>query len=111
MNFISQYRILKMFFYQKTAPAGAYELQRLNEENKSIFTEEGPYTKQDYPCLFKPKFSSLGSVIEISNQRPINSFIQHDSIRNILGFDSIVLNEKFIYHLGQLTYYRLIMLF
>ena len=46
-------------------PAGAYELESLNEEIKRIFTTDGYFTEENYPISIRPNFSTLGSIIEI----------------------------------------------
>ena len=50
-------------------------------------TEEDPYTGEDFPVSIKPNFPTLASVIEVSNQGSLVSFVQDDSIRILLGFD------------------------
>ena len=49
-------------------PPGAYEFESLNNEIKRIFIAEEHFTEENYPFLIKPNFSTLGSIIEISNQ-------------------------------------------
>ena len=48
-------------------PHGAYELEILDLENKRIIFEEGHITEAFYPFSIKPKFSTLGSIIEVTN--------------------------------------------
>ena len=46
--------------------------------------------------IFKPNFSTAEfSILEISTQGPSVSFLQDDSMRNVLGFDSAVLYDKY----------------
>ena len=58
----------------------------MNDEIKRIAIYEGHYTKEKYPFESKPNFSTLGSIIEISTQGPIITFVPKDSIGNLLGF-------------------------
>ena len=74
-------------FIQITLPLGAYEIESLNIENKSTFIEEEYYTEAIYPFTIKPNLSTLGSIIEISTQRPVITFVPEDSIRDFLGFN------------------------
>ena len=77
-----------------TNPLAAYELESLNEELKMINMEEGYYTAEDYPFIFKAKFSILGSIIEISIQGPVIGLVHDAGIRDLLGFDSVVIYEN-----------------
>ena len=52
------------------------------------------YTEANYPFTIKPSFSTLGSIIEISSQGPIISFLPDDSIRDLLGFKASTIFEK-----------------
>ena len=49
-------------------PSGAYEFESLNDEFRRITLKEGYFTEADYPFQFKPSFSALGSIMEISSQ-------------------------------------------
>ena len=80
------------FFFKKTIsddggfikiiiPPGAYEIESLKNEIKRIIIDEGHYTEANYPFKIKPNFSTLGSIIEISPQGPIISFMFDDSIK------------------------------
>ena len=40
--------------------------------------------------MIKPNFSTLGSIIEISHQGPIFSFVLDDSIGKLLGYDETI---------------------
>ena len=42
----------------------------------------------------KPNFSTLGSIIEISPQGPILSFMFDDSIKDLLGYNARTLYEE-----------------
>ena len=68
-------------------PPGAYEIESLNREIKRIIIDEGHYTEVSYPFTIKPNFSTLGSIIEISTEGPIITFVPDDSIRDLLGFN------------------------
>ena len=67
----------------------------MNTEIKRIIIDEGHYTEVNYPFTIKPKFSTLGSIIEISPQGPIISFMFDDSIKELLGFDATTLYEEY----------------
>ena len=84
---------------QITIPPCAYELENLNNEIKRIIIDEGHYTEENYPFTIKPNFSTLGSIIEISNPGPKITFIPDDSIRDILGFNRMTIFEE--YNLSQ----------
>ena len=81
-------------FIKITIPPGAYEIESLNNEIKRIIIDEEYYTESNYPFTIKPNFSSLGSIIEISPQGPIISFMFDDSIKNLLGFNARTLYEE-----------------
>ena len=70
-------------FIKSTIPPGAYEIERLNNEIKKIIIDEEHYTEANYPFTTKPNFSTLGSIIEISPQGPIITFMFDDSIRHL----------------------------
>ena len=82
-------------FVQITIPPGAYEIESLNNEIKRIIIDEDHFTKQEFPFRIKPNFSILGSIIEISPQGQINSFVFDDSIRSLLGFQETILYKKY----------------
>ena len=95
-----------MFFFKKTitneedlipirVSAGAYEIESLNKEIRSVIIDEGHFTGMVYPFKIKPNFSTLGSIIEISPQGPIISFASGDSMRNLLGFDETILYKEY----------------
>ena len=62
-------------FVQITIPPGVYEIETLNDEIKRIIIDECHFTEANYPIKTKPNFSTLGSVMEISPQGPIISFM------------------------------------
>ena len=75
-----------------TIPSGAYEIESLNDEIKRININEGYFTEATYPFVIKPNFSTLGSIVEITNEESAISFKPSDSIGSLLGF-----NKKSIY--------------
>ena len=82
-------------FIQITIPPGAYEIEALHKVLKRIIISEEHYTQTNYPFNIKPNFSTLGSIIEISQQGPIISFMFNDSIRDLLGFNARTLYEVY----------------
>ena len=82
-------------FVQITIPPGAYEIESLNDEFKRFIIDEEHYIEANYPFKIKPNFSTLGSIIEISPQGPIISFIFDDSIKDLLGFHAITFFEEY----------------
>ena len=83
-------------FSKITIPGCAYELESLNDEIKRII-KEGLFAEENYPFVIKPRFSTLGSFIEIKPNFIGSqiSFLPDDSIRNLLGFDADTLYEKY----------------
>ena len=67
----------------------------MNDEIKRIIIDQNHYTQDENPFKIKRNFSTLGSVIEISPEGPIISFMFDDSIKDLLGFVAITLNEKY----------------
>ena len=82
-------------FFQITIPPGAYEIEALNIEIKRIIIDEEHYTEANYPFKINPNFSTLGSIIEISPQGPIISFMFDYSIRDLLGFNKTTIYEEY----------------
>ena len=82
-------------FIRFTIPPGAYEIESLKNEIKKIILDKGHYTEADYPFTIKPNFIAVGSIIEISPQGPIIGFVFDDSIRNLLGFNEIILYNEY----------------
>ena len=78
-----------------TIPPGAYEIESLKNEIKRIITDEGHYTEVNYPFTIKPNFSTLGSIIKISTQGPVVTFLPDDSTRDVLGFNKTTIYEEY----------------
>ena len=94
-----------------TLPPGAYEIENLNIDKKGNIIEEGHFTKIDYPFTIKPNFSTIGSsIIEISRQEPIFTFLPNDSIGDLLKFNATTINEDYNLSPTLLIFYRLIIL-
>ena len=68
-------------FIQITIPQGSYEIEGLNNEIKRIIVDEGFYSENEHPFTIKPKFSTLGIIIQIIPQEPISTIQPNDSIR------------------------------
>ena len=68
-------------------------MESLNNEIKRLIIEKGHFTKLDHPFTTKPKFSTLGTIIEISGQEPIFSFTPNDKIQDLSGFIASTINE------------------
>ena len=73
---------------------GVHEIESLNIEFKRIIVDEEHYTEASYPFIIKPDFNTLGSIIEISPQGPVISFVPEDSIGQLLGFSKTTIYEK-----------------
>ena len=82
-------------FLQIIIPPGAYEIEALDKEIKRIVIGEDHYTEAKYPFKIKPNFSTKRSIIEISPQGPIFSFMFDDSKRDLLGFNARPLYEEY----------------
>ena len=82
-------------FIKITIPPGAYEIESLNNEIKTIIFDGEHCTLAIYPFTIKPNFSTLGSIIEISPQGPTISFMFDDSIKDLLGFNARTLYEEY----------------
>ena len=82
-------------FNHITIAEGAYEIESLNKDIKRIIIDEGYFNSEDYPFIIKANFSTLGSIIEISNEESAISFIPDDSIRDLLGFIKTSIYEKY----------------
>ena len=67
----------------------------MNNENKRIIIDEKHYTEANYPFSIKPNFSTLGSIIEISTQGPVITFVPIDSIGSLLGFNKRTIYEEY----------------
>ena len=64
-------------------------------EIKRIIIDKEHYTEAKYRFPIKPIFSTLGSIVEIKQKRPIVGFVFNDSIGSLLGFDESILFEEF----------------
>ena len=95
-------------YIQISIPQGAYEIESLNNEIKRIIIDEEYYTEANYPFSIKPNFSTLGSIIEISTQGPVITFVPDDSIGDLLGFNKTTIFEDVIYHTILLIFFHLI---
>ena len=80
---------------QITIPLGAYEIESLNNETKRIIIDEEYYTEANYPFSIKPNFSTLGSIIEISTQGPVITFVPDDGMGDLLGFNKTTIFEEY----------------
>ena len=78
-----------------TIPHGAYELERLDLEIKRIIIEEGHITQDFYPFCIKPNFSTLGSIIEITDPNFLIDFTYVNTIRDLLGFNAVFLKDEY----------------
>ena len=78
-----------------TISPGAYEIESLNDEIKRIIIDEELFSSETYPFEIKPNFSTLGSVIEISNQESAISFKPSDSIGSLLGFNKRTIYDEY----------------
>ena len=67
----------------------------MNNEIKRIIIDEGYYNELTFPLKIKPNFSTLGSIIEISTQGPVVTFVPDDSIRELLGFKKTTIFEEY----------------
>ena len=75
-------------FVQITIQQGSYEIEGLNKEIEIIVADEGQFTEANYPFTIESKFSTPGSIIQISPQGPITSFMFDDSIRDLSRFNA-----------------------
>ena len=82
-------------FFKITIPPGAYKIESLNIEIERIIIDEEQYTDSDYPFTIKPRFSTLASIIELSIQGPVITFVHDDSIRDLLGFNKTTIYEEY----------------
>ena len=78
-----------------TIPPGAYEIESLIDEIKRIIIDDTYFTSENYPFQIKPNFSTLGSIIEISNQESAMPFRPDDSIGSLLGFNKRTIYEEY----------------
>ena len=82
-------------YIQISTHPGAYEIESLNNVIKRNIIVEEHFTEANYSFTMKPNFSTLGSIIEISPQGPIISFMFEVSIRDLLGFIARTICEKY----------------
>ena len=82
-------------FIQITISPGVYEIESLDDEIKRISIDKGHYTEANYPFRIKPKFSTLGSIVEILPQGPVIGFVFDDNIGNLLGFHETILGQEY----------------
>ena len=78
-----------------TISPGSYEIESLNDEIKRIIINDEHFTEDTYPFVIKPNFSTLGSIIEISNEESAISFKASDSIGSLLGFNKRTIYEEY----------------
>ena len=74
---------------------GAYEIEALNDEIKRVIINDGQFNEENYPFVIKPNFSTLGSIIEISNEESAISFKASDSLGSLLGFNKRTIYEEY----------------
>ena len=94
-----------------TIPPGAYEIESLNDEIKRIIINDKHFSEQNYPFKIRPNFSTLHSIIEISNEESAISFKPNDSIGSLLGFKKDQYTKNIIYLTIQSIYYHSIIYF
>ena len=82
-------------FFQITIPPGAYEIEAIDKELERIIIGEDHFTEANYPFKTKLNLSTLRSIIEISPQGPIISFMFDDSLRDLLGFNARTLYGEY----------------
>ena len=82
---------------QITIRPGVYEIEALNDEIRRIIIDEEHYTEANYPFTIKPDFNTLGSIIEISPQGSVISFVPDDSIGQLLGFAKTTIYGEYIF--------------
>ena len=74
---------------------GVYEIEVLNNEIRKNNIDGGHYTELDYPFYLKPDFNTLSSIIEISPQGPVITFVPNDSIGEMLGFNKTTIYGEY----------------
>ena len=67
----------------------------MNNEIKRTIIDEDHYTKDEYPFTIKPKFSTLGSIIENEPQGPMSGFVFNDNIGNLLELNETILYKEY----------------
>ena len=81
-------------YIQNTSPPGVYEIESLTNGIKRIIIDKGHHIENDYTFTIKPKFGTLGSIIETSPQGAMFNFVFIDSIRNLLGLHETILYKE-----------------
>ena len=94
-NFYFKKQLIEEDFIQITISPGVFEIESLNEELKRIIIDKDYYSENDYPFTIKPKFSTLGSIIQNQPQGPIIGFVFDDTIGDLLGFNETILWEEY----------------
>ena len=86
-------------YIQITISPSAYEKESLKNEIKMlIIIDEGHYTEANYPFTIKPNSSTLGSIIALSAQKPVITFVLDDIRRDLLGFNKTTKYEENIFN-------------
>ena len=67
----------------------------MNNETKRIIIDEELYTESEYPFTIKPNFLTLESIIEISTQRRVVTFVPDDSKGKLLEFNKTTIYEEY----------------
>ena len=78
-----------------TIPPGAYEIESVNDEIKRIIINDMYFSEENYPFHIRPNFSTLHSIIEISNEESAISFKPTDSLGSLLGFNKGSIYEEY----------------
>ena len=94
-NFYFKKSLIDEDFIQLTVPHGAYEVESSNNEIKRVVIAKGFFSENDYPFTIKPNFNTLGSIIEILPQGPMNGFVFNKNIGNLLGFHETILWQEY----------------
>ena len=94
-NFFFLKPIIDDDYIKISIPPGAYEIEGLNNETERINIDKEFYTETNYPFIIKPKFSTLGLIIEISTQGAVVTFVPDDSIGVLLGFNKTTIFEEY----------------
>ena len=82
-------------FMQINIPPDAYEIESLNNELKRIIIDDNHYTETNYPFKIKANFSTLGSIIEITDPEAAISFKSDNSFGSLLGYNKRIINEEY----------------
>ena len=78
-----------------TTPPGAYEIESLDDEIKRVIIDNEHFTEANYPFKIKPNFSTLGSILEITDPEAAIPFRPGDSIGSLLGFNKRTIYEEY----------------